>query len=209
MIKVLIVDDHPVVRKGLKAELLEQPDLRVVAEAADGDEAILKTRSAKPDIILLDISLPGRSGLDVLRQVRSEFPRVHVLMLSTYPEKQYAVRCLKAGARGYLTKESAADELIDAIRKVADGKTYVGEKLGEMLALDIGTPGNQQPHEQLSPREFEILRLIGRGKSLKEIAGILSLSLSTVSTHRSHILVRMQCRSTAELIRYVVEHGLA
>jgi DNA-binding NarL/FixJ family response regulator len=208
MIKVLIVDDHPVVRKGLRAELIDQRDIRVVEDAADGDQALLKIRSSRPHVVLLDISLPGRSGLEVLRQLRDEFPHVHVLMLSTYPEKQYAIRCLKAGARGYLTKESASEELISAIRKVAEGKTYVGEKLGEMLALDLAGSGTQLPHERLSPREFEILRMIGQGKSLTEIATVLSLSVSTVSTHRSHILARMQCRSTAELIRYVADHGL-
>ena len=208
MIRVLIVDDHPIVRKGLRSELSEQPDVHVVDEAADGDEALVKARASKPDIVLLDISLPGKSGLEVLKQLNDELPHVKVLMLSTYPEKQYAIRCLKGGAWGYLTKESASEELVAAIRKVAEGKKYVSGQLGEILASDVGAKKDLLPHEKLTAREFEILRLIGQGKTLTEIADFLSLSLSTISTHRSHILAKMRCHSTAQLIRYAVDVGL-
>lgn len=208
MISVLIVDDHPIVRKGLRSELSEQTDIRVVEEAADADEALLKARACKPDIVLLDISLPGKSGLEVLRQLRAEAPHMKVLMLSTYSEKQYAIRSLKGGASGYLSKESASEDLVTAIRKVAEGKKYVSAQFGEILASQLGTKADMLPHEQLSAREFEILCLLGRGRTPTEIAGILSVGLSTISTHRSHILAKMQCHSTAQLIHYALEHGL-
>jgi DNA-binding NarL/FixJ family response regulator len=148
------------------------------------------------------------SGLEVLRHVRAEFPSVRVLMLSIYPERQYAVRCLKEGALGYLTKDAVADELVTALRTVSKGKRYVTARLGEVLAATVGPKGGLLPHERLSAREFEIFRLIGRGKTLVEIADVLAVKPSTISTHRSHILAKMRCRSTAQLVRYAVEHGL-
>ncbi|MBI5475002.1 MAG: response regulator transcription factor [Ignavibacteriae bacterium] len=207
MIRVLIVDDHPIVRKGLRSELSSQSDMQVVADAANGDEALALARELKPDIIVLDLSLPGKGGLEILRQLRDEASKPKVLMLSVYPEKQYAVRCLKSGAWGYITKSSASEELVAAIRKVAEGKKYVSEQLGEILASEIDAK-KLSAHERLSAREFEILRLIGRGKSISEIAELLSLSVSTVSTHRLHLLSKMQLETTAQLIRYAIEHDL-
>jgi two-component system, NarL family, invasion response regulator UvrY len=207
MIHVLIVDDHPIVRRGLRAELSRHEDIIVVGDAASGEDALVLAREFKPDIVVLDISLPDKNGLEVLSQLNSEFGRTRVLMLSTYPEKQYAIRCIKAGAWGYVTKNSAAEELVIAIRKVAEGKKYVSEKLGEILATDIGTRSTM-PHERLSPREYEVLCLIGSGKTLSEIAESLSLSVSTVSTHRMHVLSKMRCQTTPQLVRYAIEHHL-
>lgn len=208
MIRVVIVDDHPIVRKGLRSELSETSDIKVIDEAGDGDEALEKARVHKPDIILLDISLPGRNGYEVLKQLRSEYPQIRVLILTTYPEKQYAVRCLRGGAYGYLTKDSAPEELITAIRKIAQGRKYVGVSLGEILATEIDTLSNRLPHEDLSDREFQVLCLIGQGKTVSQVAEILSLSLSTINTHRAHILEKMHMGTTAQLIRYVVDNNL-
>ncbi len=208
MIRVMIVDDHPIVRKGLRSELSGLPDIKVVAEAATGDEALAKARSEKPDIILLDISLPGKSGLEILQLLKNEMPRVRILVLSAYPEKQYAIRSLKSGALGYLTKESASEELISAIRKVADGRKYVSASLAELLASEINERNGAFPHERLTNREYEILCMLGKGKTLSDIADVLSISLSTVSTHRAHISAKMGLQSTAQIIRYAIEHGL-
>lgn len=208
MIRVLIVDDHPVVRKGLRWGLQESSDIEVVDEAGDGDEALTKARALKPDIILLDISLPGKNGYEVLKQLRVEFPQTRVLILTTYPEKQYAVRCIRSGASGYLTKDSAPEELITAIRKIAQGRKYVGAALGELLAGELDASSDTLPHEDLSDREFQVLCLIGQGKTVSQVAEILSLSLSTINTHRAHILEKMHMDTTAQLIRYAVDNNL-
>jgi len=162
----------------------------------------------KPDVILLDLSLPGRNGYEVLKQLRAEIPQTRVLILTTYPEKQYAVRCLRGGASGYLTKDSASEELVTAIRKIAEGRKYVGSALGELLATEIDAGSSLLPHEELSDREFQVLGLIGQGKTVSQIADILSLSLSTVNTHRAHILAKMHMETTAQLIRYAVDNNL-
>ena len=209
MIRVLIVDDHPIVRKGLRSELSETSDIQVVDEAGDGDEALAKSRIHKPDIILLDISLPGKNGYEVLKQLHAEYPQIRVLVLTTYPEKQYAVRCLRGGASGYLTKDSAPEELITAIRKIAQGRKYVGVALGELLATELDGFSDRLPHEELSDREFQVLCLIGQGKTVSQVADILSLSLSTINTHRAHILEKMHMKTTAQLIRYAVDNNLA
>lgn len=209
MIRVLIVDDHPIVRHGLSSELAKASDIKVIDEASDGDEAMAKARAAKPDLVLLDIALPGKSGLEILKQLRAELPRVHVLILSAFPEKQYAVRCLKSGAHGYLTKKSASAELITAIRKIMRGDKYVSASLADLLVSDVGSHASRLPHEVLSDREFQVLCLLGQGKTVSQIAEILSLSLSTINTHRTHILEKMKMESTAQLIRYVLDNDLA
>ncbi|MGA7160827.1 MAG: response regulator transcription factor [Bacteroidota bacterium] len=209
MVRVLIVDDHPIVRHGLKSELARASDVKVVDEAGDGSEAITKARSLKPDLVLLDIALPGKNGLEVLKQLRTEMPHIRVLILSTYPEKQYAVRCLKNGAQGYLTKESASEELLSAIRKVMRGGKYVSASLADLLASEIGSEGSHMPHEILSDREFHVLCLLGEGKTVSQIASILSLSLSTINTYRAHILKKMNLENTAQIIRYVVDNNLS
>jgi DNA-binding NarL/FixJ family response regulator len=209
MVRVLIVDDHPIVRHGLKSELSRAIDVNVVDEAADGNEAIAKARSCKPDLVLLDLALPGKTGLEVLKQLRTEMPHIRVLILSTYPEKQYAVRCLKNGAQGYLTKASASEELLSAIRKVMRGGKYVSASLADLLASEIVSGGSQMPHETLSDREFQVLCLLGKGKTVSQIASDLSLSLSTINTYRAHILEKMNLENTAQIIRYVVDNNLA
>lgn len=209
MIKILIVDDHPFVRHGLSSELAKASDMKIVGEAEDGFVAMSKAHSLKPDIVLLDISLPGKNGLDVLKQLQTELPHIKVLILSAFPEKQYAIRCLKNGAKGYLTKKSASGELLLAIRKIMRGGKYVSASLADLLASDITTDNNRLPHEELSDREFQVLCLFGQGKTVSEIADILSLSISTINTHRANILIKMNMDTTAQLIRYVIDNNLA
>ncbi len=209
MIKILIVDDHPFVRHGLSSELAKASDMKIVGEAEDGFVAMSKAHSLKPDIVLLDISLPGKNGLDVLKQLQTELPHIKVLILSAFPEKQYAIRCLKNGAKGYLTKKSASGELLLAIRKIMRGGKYVSASLADLLASDVASDNTRLPHEELSDREFQVLCLFGQGKTVSEIADILSLSISTINTHRANILIKMNMDTTAQLIRYVIDNNLA
>lgn len=208
MIRILIVDDHPLVRQGIAAALSTATDIRIVAEASDGEQALAKARSTTPDLILLDIALPGKNGLEVLKQLQAEMPHIHVLILSAFPEKQYAVRCLANGAKGYLTKQSATEELMRAVRKVMRGGKYVSASMADLLAAEIGTDAGRLPHELLSDREFQVLCLLGQGKTVSQIADTLSLSLSTINTHRAHILEKMKMETTAQIIRYVVDNNL-
>lgn len=208
MIRVLIADDHTLVRKGLRQILLDTDDFKIVDEARDGKETISKASANKYDVILLDISFPGRSGIDTLKQLKDLTPGLPVLILSMHPEEQYAVRALKAGASGYLTKETAPDELIKAIRKVAHGGRYITSSLAEKLALDVGEPAAKWPHELLSDREFQVMCMIASGKTITEIAHELSLSVKTISTHRSRILRKMQMKNNAHLTHYAIRYGL-
>jgi len=208
MIRVLIADDHVVVRQGLKQILGDTPEMLVAGEAATGQQVLDRVRAESWDVVVLDISMPGHSGLDVLKQIRSERPRLPVLVLSMYSEDQYAMRVLKAGASGYLTKESAADELVKAIRKVVSGGRYVSPLLAEKLAFEIGADSVKLPHETLSDREFQVLRLIAAGKPVKEIAVELSLSVKTVSTYRARLLDKMNLGTNAELIHYAIQNHL-
>lgn len=208
MIRVLIVDDHPIVRRGLRSALAESSDIVVVDEAQDGTEAITKARATKPNVMLLDLSMPKKGGFEVLKQLHAEMPEIRVLILSTYPEKQYAVRCLKNGATGYLTKESASEELVTAIRKTAKGQKYVSASLAELLMTEIQVDSLAMPHEKLSDREFEVLCLIGQGKTVSEIAELLSLALPTINTYRSRILEKMSLEKTTQLVHYVLENKL-
>jgi two-component system invasion response regulator UvrY len=208
MIKILIADDHAVVLEGLKQILSETPDIHVVAEAAHGQEVLDKIRSTAVDVVVLDIAMPGRSGLDVLLHLKRERPSLPVLVLSIHPEDQYAVRVLKAGACGYLTKESAPDQLIAAIRKVVIGGKYVSPSLAEKLAFDLESDVDKPLHETLSDREYEVLCQIALGKTVKEIADKLSLSVKTISTYRSRILEKMKLKNNAELTHYVIRQGL-
>ncbi len=208
MIEVLIADDHPIVRQGLRSALSDTPDIHVRNEAADGPEVLEKVRKEEYDVVLLDLAMPTMSGFDVLKEIMLEKPKSHVLILSTYPEKQYAVRCLRAGALGYLTKESAATELLDAIRRVSQGRKYVSASLAQQLVDEIDIDSQKPPHEMLSDREFQVLCLLGQGKSVTEAADILKLSIPTVSTYRARILDKMKLSSTAQLIVYALEHKL-
>lgn len=208
MLKILIADDHPVVREGLKRIIAETADMTVAGEAASGDEVIERVTGGDYDVIVLDISMPGRGWLDTLRQLRTEKPKLNVLILSIHSEQQYALRALEAGASGYLTKESTSSELITALKKVSSGGRYVSSALAEKMASHILKDGGRLLHETLSTREFEVMGMIVSGKRVKDIADELSLSVKTVSTYRSRIMQKMNLKSNAELIRYAVEYGL-
>jgi two-component system invasion response regulator UvrY len=208
MIRALIADDHAVVRQGLKQILGDTPEMLVAGEATNGQEVLDKVRAEPWDVVVLDISMPDRSGLDILKQLRSERPKLPVLVLSMHSEDQYAMRVLKAGASGYLTKDSAPDELVKAIRKVVSGGRYVSSFLAEKLAFEIGTDSSRLPHETLSDREFQVLRGIAAGKSVTEIAAELYLSVKTVSTYRARILEKMNLGTNAELIHYAMQNHL-
>ncbi|MHB1300168.1 MAG: response regulator [Burkholderiales bacterium] len=208
MIKVLIVDDHAIVRQGLKRILAETPDMTVAGEAENGVEALKKTREGEWDVILLDVSMPGRNGVDTLKQIMGENRGGKVLILSMYPEDQYAVRLLKAGAAGYMTKETAPGELVEAIRKVAQGRKYISPALAELLLLELDIDAEKQPHERLSDREYQVFRMLGSGRTASEIASLMSLSVKTISTHRTHILEKMKLKNNAELTLYAIQNGL-
>ena len=208
MIKILIADDHAIVREGLKQILSESPDLVVVAEASTGQEVLDKVAKNDLDLVVLDISMPGRGGMDILKEIKSLKPKLPVLILSMYPEEQYAVRVLKSGASGYLTKESAPIELVKAIRQISQGKKYISPSLAEKLAVDLEISSDKPPHETLSDREYQVMCMIASGKTLKEIADGLSLSIKTISTYRSRILEKMNMRTNAELTHYAVKNRL-
>jgi DNA-binding NarL/FixJ family response regulator len=209
MLKICIADDHAIVRKGLKQILSETPDLVVSGEAATGQELLRQVSKGDFDVVLLDISMPGRNGLEILKELRAEKPRLPVLILSVYPEEQYAVRALKTGAAGYLTKESAPEELIAAIRRISLGKKYVTASLAEKLAAYLETDLEKPPHEAMSNREFSIMCRIGAGKSVTEIANELTLSVKTVSTYRSRILKKLGLKNNAEIMKYTIRTGLS
>ncbi len=208
MIKILIADDHAIVREGLKQILSESPDLVVVAEASTGQEVLEKIGKNDLDLVVLDIAMPGRGGLDILKEIKSQRPRLSVLMLSMYPEEQYAVRVLKSGASGYLTKESAPSELVKAIRQISQGKKYISPSLAEKLAIDLEISPDRPPHETLSDREYQVMCMIASGKTLREIADGLSLSIKTISTYRSRILEKMNMKTNAELTHYAIKNRL-
>ena len=207
-IRILIVDDHAIMREGLKRILADEPEMQVAGEAANGDEALGMVRDGEWGVVLLDIALPGKSGLDILKHIKAAQPALPVLILSMYPEDQYAVRVLKSGAAGYLTKESAPGQLVAAIRKVAQGGIYVSQELAEKLAIELHSAPEKSPHETLSDREFEILRLIGAGRTPGQIAAELHLSIKTISTYRARLLQKMRMRTNAELTHYAVKNGL-
>jgi two-component system invasion response regulator UvrY len=207
-IRVLIADDHTIVREGLKQILAETPDMTVVDEAGNGQEVLDKAAQVDPDVVLLDISMPGRSGLDILKQLKTERPTVAVLVLSMYSEEQYALRALKAGASGYLTKESAPDKLIEAIRMVSRGRKYISASVAEKLAYNLELGEEKPPHESLSDREYQVMCMIASGKTVKEIAADLALSVKTISTYRTRILEKMGLRNNAALTHYAVQNRL-
>ena len=208
MIKVLIADDHPIVRQGLRQILSDTPDLRVAGEAVNGQEALEQVRAGGWDALVLDITLPDRSGFDILKQLKSEQPDLPVLVLSIHAEEQFALRVLKAGASGYLTKENAPAELVKAIRKVVSGGKYISPGLAETLAAGLTATSDQPRYETLSDREFQVLRLMASGKTLTEIAGELALSAKTVSTYRTRLMEKLNLKNNAEIIRYAIENGL-
>jgi len=208
MIRVLIADDHPIVRRGLKQILGEEPDLAVLGEAESSDGVLRLLHQQECDVLVLDIDMPGRSGLGVLQDIREQRPHLPVLMMSVHPEEQFGVRAIKAGAAGYLNKESAPDSLVKAIRKVHAGGKYVSPALGEKLAAALQTDADRPRHEALSNREYEILCLLAAGRTATEIADDLDLSVKTISTYRTRILDKMRLRTNAELMHYAILNHL-
>ena len=208
MKKILIVDDHPIVRDGLKQILGDTSDLVVSGEAGNADEALALVRDSDFDLVVLDITLPGRTGIDLLRDLRRERPTLPVLMLSIHPEDELGIRAVKAGASGFLSKECASDDLVRAIQLIVAGNKYISRALADRLIEEILRDTNRPPHELLSDREYEVLSLIATGSSMKEVAAALSLSKSTVSTYRSRILDKLNVKSNAEITRYAIHHGL-
>ncbi len=206
-IRILIADDHPLFRSGLKQALTSTPDLEVVEEASNGEEVLEKASISDISLLILDISMPGKNGLELLKQLRSQFPKTPILILSVHPENQYAARFIKAGASGYITKESPIDLLLDVVRKVARGGKYASPTITEKLAFDY-LDQDKPLHEKLSDREFQVFSMIASGKSLTEIAEELSLSVKTISTHRSRILDKMLMRKNAELIHYAIQNQI-
>jgi len=208
MIRVLIVDDHAILRSGLKTLLTDRFPGAAFGEAADARQAMEQIQKKEWDVALLDITLPGKNGLDLLKDLKVARPKLPVLFLSAHPEDQFAVRALKAGAAGYMTKESAPEELVKAVRKILDGGRYVSPTLAEKLALTVGKDSTRTPHEMLSDREYEVMCRIASGKTVTEIAGELSLSAKTISTYRARILEKLGVKNSAEIVQYAVRNGL-
>ncbi|HEX3583025.1 MAG TPA: response regulator transcription factor [Thermoanaerobaculia bacterium] len=209
MIRIAIADDHAIVRKGLRQIIADTSDLTVAAEAASADELLSLLRTQSFDVVVLDLTFGSRDGIDVLKAIKSEFPRLRVLILSMHAEDLFAVRALRAGASGYIQKESAPEELLTAIRRIAAGGAYVSAAMAERMAQEVVHGGGERlPHERLSDREFEVFRLLGGGKSVTEIAHALNLSVKTVSTHRARILEKTGLRTNADVVQYVQSHHL-
>jgi two-component system invasion response regulator UvrY len=207
-LRILIVDDHPIVRHGLKQTLADAADVGEICEAANGHEALDLVRQRDWDAVVLDIGLPGRGGIDILKDIKRERPRLPVLILSMHPEDQYAIRALRAGAGGYLTKEAATEKLLEAIRRIIAGRRFISPDLAERLAFELTEDNAGPPHASLSDREFEVLRLIATGLAAGDIAERLSLSVKTVSTYRARILEKMRMKNNAELMQYVLTNRL-
>jgi two-component system, NarL family, invasion response regulator UvrY len=208
MIKIFIADDHAVVREGLKHILSEIPDVLVAGEAGNGQEVLEKVGRKEYDLILLDIAMPGRDGLEILKDLKFQKPKLPVLILSMFPEEQYALRALKSGASGYLTKDSIPDELIKAVRKILNGGKYISSSFSEKLLFSFDNDAEKPIHETLSDREYQVLRMIASGKTLQGIADELSLSVKTISTYRSRILEKMGMNNNAELTHYAIKLNL-
>ena len=206
--RILIADDHSIVRKGLKQILVEEFPFATIEETGDAEGLVKKALSQDWDIVITDLSMPGRSGLDAINQIKQQHPKLPILILSMYPEEQYAMRVLKSGASGYLSKDMAQEELVNAVKKVLSGKKYITPTLVEKLALQLGQENSGAPHEQLSDREFDVLKLLAAGKSVSEIAALMSLGSTTISTYRARIMDKMSLKSNADLTRYALENKL-
>ena len=208
MTRVLLADDHPLLRNGLKQVLTQEPDLEVVGEAEDSEQVLRQVEETPCDVLVLDLTMPGRGGLDVLRDIRRQHPDLPILILSMHAENQFAVRAIKAGANGYLSKDNAGTEVVKAIRKVLTGKKYVSPSLAEMLANALDQDTERPPHASLSDREFQVLCKIASGMTVSQIAEEISLSVKTISTYRSRVLEKMNMHNNAELTRYAIQSGL-
>jgi DNA-binding NarL/FixJ family response regulator len=208
MIRVVIADDHTIVREGLKQVLALDPELQVVGEARDGLETMQLVRGTPFEVLLIDISMPGRSGLEVIRQIKAEKPKLRILVLSMHEEHQYAVRAIRSGASGYLTKDSASTQLISALRKVAAGGAWISAEVAEQLALGAMPHADQAPHTTLSDREFQVLRMLAAGDTVTDIAAKVNLSVKTVSTHKSRLMQKLGVSTNTELLRYAIQHRL-
>mgnify|MGYP000355403866 CR=1 FL=1 len=209
MTRIVIADDHAIVREGLKRIVGEAAELEVVDEAADGSDVMRIVREREFDVLVLDLSMPGRSGMELIKLVKAEKPRLRILVLSMHQELQYAVRAIKSGASGYLTKESAPAQLVQAIRKIAGGGAFISAEVAEQLALGaMPGGGDRAPHEALSDREFQVFRLLVDGMSVTDIAGQLNVSVKTVSTHKSNLMHKLALSNQSELVRYAIKHGL-
>lgn len=208
MIRIVIADDHAIVREGLKRIVSGAGDLELVAEAADGTEVMQRVREQEFDVLVLDLSMPGRSGMELIKLVKAEKPKLKILVLSMHQEMQYAVRAIKSGASGYLTKESAPAQLEQAIRKIAGGGAYISAEVAEQLALGAMPGAQAAPHEGLSDREFDVLRRLAAGQSVSDIATALNVSVKTVSTHKANGMAKMGLQNQSELVRYALKHGL-
>jgi two-component system invasion response regulator UvrY len=207
MITMLLADDHTIVRAGVRHLIGAEADMRLVGEVADGTELLTALNANRPDVLILDISMPGMPFLELLGQVRAMSPQTRVLVLSMHPEEQYGIRALRGGAAGYLTKDRASEELVNAIRVVHSGKRYVSPSLAQHLAAVL-QEGETSPHEELSAREFEVLGLLIAGRTVKQIAASMSLSMKTVSTYRTRIMQKLRVQTTADLVRYALKHHL-
>lgn len=208
MIRIIIADDHPLIREGLKKIIQSESGFELIAEASDGIELLDKVRKLHPDVVVLDLQMPRKSGLEVLEDLKSEYPKLPILIMSIHPEDTVAVRTFQTGASGYITKNRVSEELLIAIRRVAQGRRYISMELGEKLAESIDARTEKKPHELLSNREFQVLRLIGMGKSTRQIAQEISLSPATVTTYRARLLEKMNMKTNAELIHYAIRNGL-
>lgn len=208
MLKILIADDHSVVRKGLRQILLEGFPTANIEEVGDAEDMIKKVLGSEWDVVISDLSMPGRSGLEALQQIKQIQPKLPVLILSIHPEEQYAIRVLKSGAAGYLSKDLAPEELVNAVQRVMLGKKYITPSVAEKLASVFDQDNNKAPHEALSDREFSVLKMLAKGKSVSEIAELLFLSVTTVSTYRARIMTKMNMKSNADLTLYSIEHNL-
>jgi DNA-binding NarL/FixJ family response regulator len=209
MIRIVIADDHAIVREGLKRIVASAEDMQVVGEAGDGAEVMQRVRDCEFDLLVLDLSMPGRSGMELIKLVRAQKPKLRILVLSMHQELQYAVRAIKSGASGYLTKESAPAQLVQALRKIAGGGAFISAEVAEQLALGAMPDGAAALHESLSAREFEVFRLLAAGVSVTDIATRLNLSVKTVSTHKANLMQKMNLHNQSELVRYAIKHGLA
>ena len=209
-LRVIVIDDHAIVRRGIVEILTERADLTVVSEAADYGQLRAQMRQhGEVDLLVMDLSLPGKDGIEILKALHGEYPRLRVLIVSMYPEEQYAVRAFKAGASGYLNKASAPEKLLEAVEQIANGHKYVTPAIAQALIEQLAAPDEGLPHEKLSDREFQVLKLIASGHRLSDIADTLSLSPKTVSVYRARILEKMNMGNNSELVHYAVKHGLA